>query len=66
MFQQKNSAAFQAVSRFLVQRKGGIDVIEKLKHCFPCQDRKQEAEFRRVIGDFIASLNKARIRHSCK
>ena len=55
MFYGQNKSGFQLVSVFLMSQ---VQIkMTELRSCFPCRDHKQEADFRRIINDYLTHLH---------
>lgn len=62
MFDTKNPKAFQCVTHFILGTCGrtfGADqILARMKPCYPCLERSQEADFRRLAVEFFNNVEK--------
>lgn len=49
MFLKPNQKAFEYVSYFLFRLLKQNDCLNELKCCYPCKDKRQEGDFRKIL-----------------
>lgn len=58
MFVGTNATAFQLTSHFLLITLQAKKELDELKPIFPCKEKREEAEFRKIIVNYLKSLEK--------
>ncbi|XP_015783156.1 uncharacterized protein LOC107360947 [Tetranychus urticae] len=58
LFGKPDHKAFEIIMIFLVRCLKNSQVLQQYRYCYPCLDKNQEAEFRKVTIEFLKSLEK--------
>lgn len=58
MFAKANQKAFEAVMYFLIKNLSNDHTINQFRSCYPCYDRDQQSEFRKLTSNYLKELEK--------
>ncbi|XP_053201580.1 HAUS augmin-like complex subunit 6 [Panonychus citri] len=58
LFGRPDHKAFEVIMIFLVKCLKNSQALSQFRYCYPCLDKNQEAEFRKVTIEFLKSLEK--------
>lgn len=58
MFNKPNQRAFELVILFLAKCLKNEQLLSSYKGCYPCLDKNQEAQFRKITFQYLKSLEK--------
>lgn len=60
MFNKPNQRAFELVTLFITKCLKNEQLLASYRGCYPCLDKNQEAQFRKIAFQYLKSLEKVK------